>query len=94
MKKILKVDESRLQEAANNDVILAEFGKSWINSGVEKLLIKERLNEGSIERLQHAIESHKILLSTVSDPDILRRAEDAMDESEKTLDECMKTRVI
>lgn len=65
MKKILKVDESRLQEAANNDVILAEFGKSWINSGVEKLLIKERLNEGSIERLQHAIESHKILLSTV-----------------------------
>jgi len=78
--------------AANNDVILAEFGKSWINSGVEKLLIKERLNEGSIERLQHAIESHKILLSTVSDPDILRRAEDAMDESEKTLDECMKTR--
>lgn len=92
LKKILKVDESRLQEAANNDVILAEFGKSWINSGVEKLLIKERLNEGSIERLQHAIESHKILLSTVSDPDILRRAEDAMDESEKTLDECMKTR--
>lgn len=92
LKKILKVDESRLQEAANNDVILAEFGKSWINSGVEKLLIKERLNEGSIERLQHAIKSHKILLSTVSDPDILRRAEDAMDESEKTLDECMKTR--
>ena len=92
MKKILKVDESRLQEAANNDVILAEFGKSWINSGVEKLLIKERLNEGSIERLQHAIKSHKILLSTVSDPDILRQAEDAMDESEKTLDECMKTR--